>query len=398
MTTMSSKSDKNGAITLRLLNGGLRGCEFQLAPGKTLFIVKNENDALGEVGAPDLPEDAIYIPMAQGGVNFEVWVDKDLGEEGITVRVLDLAGARDMVCALHSICKVGAVEFALKRHMEAWQEKILFYPRVLASPLPLKITPKKKNPPYLIFLAGALLILALIAYFWKPLFNSQHQTAALTALLNGATGKLHVFKGRDNIFYVIADNERDASWARQVLVRNKFSKPTKVATYTEEENRIAQKISDSNPIFAYYALHLQQPDQPKLLFSYERAELNSAAREDLSRKLVQWLPYATKVELIPIADAAVVNQARSGLDRLGISYTQTNKSASTNFTIRGQNEDGSLQKARAFIDDFYRQWGQRYVQFSIELKDDPFKDKSFQYGNQSYIKITPSHWYFPKTL
>ena len=397
MTTMSSKSDKNGAITLRLLNGGLRGCEFQLAPGKTLFIVKNENDALGEVGAPDLPEDAIYIPMAQGGVNFEVWVDKDLGE-GITVRVLDLAGARDMVCALHSICKVGAVEFALKRHVETWQEKILFYPRVLAPPLPLKITPKKKNPPYLIFVASALLILALIAYFWKPLFNPQHQTATLTALLNGATGKLHVFKGRDNIFYVIADNERDASWARQVLVRNNFSKPTKVATYTEEENRIAQKISDSNPIFAYYALHLEQPDQPKLLFSYERAELNSAAREAWSRKLVQWLPYATKVELVPIADAAVVNQARAGLDRLGISYTQTNKSAGTNFTIRGQNEDGSLQKARAFIDDFYRQWGQRYVQFSIELKDDPFKDKSFQYGSQSYIKMTPSHWYFAKIL
>ena len=397
MAAMSSISDRNEAITLRLLNGGLRGCEFQLASGKTLFIIKNENDSLGEIGAPDLPEDAIYIPMAQGGVNFEVWVDKNL-EESITVKVLDPAGAYDMVCALHTICKVGAVEFALKRHLELWQEKILFYPRTLASPLPVKVVPTKKNPPYLVFLVCGALILALIAYFWKPIFNPQREIATLTGLLNGATGKLHVFKGRDNVFYVIADNERDASWARQVLVRNHFSKPTKVATYSEEEARIAQKISDSNPIFSYYALRLQQPDQPKLLFSYERAELNSVAREALSRKLVQWLPYATKVELVPIADAAVVNQARAGLDRLGISYTQTNQTASTNFTIGGQIEDGALQKARVFIDDFYRQWGQRYVQFSIELKDDSFKDKSFQYGAQSYIKITPSHWYFPKTL
>lgn len=397
MTAVSSISDKTGAITLRLLNGGLRGCEFQLAPGKTLFIVKNENDASGEVGVPDLPEDAIYIPMAQGGVNFEVWVGKELGE-GITVRVLDRAGAHDIACTLHTICKVGTVEFALKRHMELWQEKILFYPRVLAVPTPMKITPAKKNPPYLIFLVSGTLALALIAYFWKPLFNPQHQTAALMALLNDSTGKLHVFKGRDNIFYVIADNERDASWAKQVLVRNHFSKPVKVATYTEEENRIAQQISDNNPVFSYYALRLQQPDQPKLLFSHERAELNTEAREALLHKLEQWLPYATQVTLIPIADATVVKQARAGLDRLGISYTQTNQTAGTNFTIRGQIEDGALQKARAFIDDFYHQWGQRYVQFSIELKDDPFKDKSFQYGNQGYIKMTPSHWYFPKTL
>lgn len=397
MTATSSRSDKIGAITLRLLNGGLRGCEFQLAPGKTLFIVKNENDASGEVGVPDLPEDAIYIPMAQGGVNFEVWVGKEFGE-GVTVRALDRAGAHDVVCALHTICKVGTVEFALKRHMDLWQEKILFYPRVPAASLPVKTAPTKKNPPYLIFLVVGTLALALIAYFWKPLFNPQHQTATLMVLLNGATGKLHVLKGRDSIFYVIADNERDASWAKQVLVRNHFSQPVKVATYTEEENRIAQQISDHNPVFSYYALRLQQPDQPKLLFSYEHAELSSGAREALSRKLSQWLPYATKIELIPIADATVVKQARAGLDRLGISYIQTNQAASTNFTIRGQIEDGALQKVRAFIDDFYRQWGQRYVQFSIELMDDPFKDKSFQYGNQAYIKITPSHWYFPKTL
>ena len=46
----------------------------------------------------------------------------------------------------------------------------------------------------------------------------------------------------------------------------------------------------------------------------------------------------------------------------------------------------------------YLQWGDRYVHFAIELKDDWMKGKSFQYGADGYIKMTPSSWYFPKPL
>ncbi|WP_306461289.1 PrgH/EprH family type III secretion apparatus protein, partial [Pseudomonas fluorescens] len=47
---------------------------------------------------------------------------------------------------------------------------------------------------------------------------------------------------------------------------------------------------------------------------------------------------------------------------------------------------------------FNQQWGERYVHFAIELKDDWLKGKSFQYGPQGYVKMTPSSWYFPKPL
>ena len=87
-----------------------------------------------------------------------------------------------------------------------------------------------------------------------------------------------------------------------------------------------------------------------------------------------------------------------GLARQALPFRRHNHPDSVTFVIEGSLDDGELQRARQFVDGYYRQWGSRYVQFATELKDDWLKGKSFKYGNQGYVKMETGHWYFPKPL
>jgi len=79
-------------------------------------------------------------------------------------------------------------------------------------------------------------------------------------------------------------------------------------------------------------------------------------------------------------------------------YHRSAQANSITFTVQGALADTELQAVRDYVSGFYRQWGDRYVHFEIELHDDWLKGKSFQYGPQGYIKMTPSSWYFPKPI
>jgi len=52
-------------IIIRLLNGILKGCEFELGNGKTLFIVGKESDVLNQTHLPTFPENTILFLSLQ---------------------------------------------------------------------------------------------------------------------------------------------------------------------------------------------------------------------------------------------------------------------------------------------------------------------------------------------
>lgn len=392
---MSEKKEKALKLTLRLLNSSLRGCEFHLPAGKTLFLVKAESDIVSLSGMPDLPEDAIYIPLAEGGINFEVVASENA--TSVTIRALAVDNAKEIDCAFQSVCKVGTLEFAIKPLSDPWGKQVLNYDKQpSAPPRPVAAPIVKSNFSLKWIGAIVALGLALLAASQWWMGSSKAQVDELSTVLSGSVEKLQILSGRDGVFYVFANSDRDASWAKQTLIRNGSSKPVRVSTYREEAQRVTRQLELDSPLFAYYVLRLEKPEQPKLYFSYERVSLNAAGRDALVKKMMQWMPYVNKVEMIPIADADIVHQAKSGLDGLGIAYTQINRPSAVVFLIEGALEDAELQKARTFVEGFYRQWGDNYVQFSITLKDDPLKDKSFSFGSGGYVKLAPSHWYFPK--
>lgn len=393
MTSEDTGASFEGRIVVRLLNSPLRGCEFQLQAGRTLFVVGPPAEQIATGQSPELPEDTIYVPLEQDGVNFELMMDAaDSGT--LTLRKLEDSGTEELPVSFNQPLHVGGLILALRPEHLPWSPEILAYPENLLQDAS---KPSRRNP----ILAAVLAVIAMLlvaggSYLhWS---NPQRQAAELSSLLGHDKQRFRVLQGRDGVFYVATMDERDSSWARQVIARGDYDRPAQVIDPDEENERIAHWLADHYPELAYYRLQMDDPSKPQLWISQQRAGLNALALQRLSQILTKLMPYAQQVEVLAMDDRRAAQQAEAGLTHQALPFTRNDRPDGITFVIEGALGDGELQRARSFVTEYYRQWGSRYVKFAIELKDDWLKGRSFRYGGQGYVKMGPSHWYFPKPL
>ena len=101
-------------IVLRLLNSTLRGCEFELPPGRTLFLVTKQLAGSEAQVLPDFPSDTVFIPVEQGGVNFEILYDPTRSEP-VTLRELTDTQSVERGLAWQQPHKIGSMTIALRQ-------------------------------------------------------------------------------------------------------------------------------------------------------------------------------------------------------------------------------------------------------------------------------------------
>jgi type III secretion system PrgH/EprH family protein len=244
---------------------------------------------------------------------------------------------------------------------------------------------------------GAIILCVVVgaAFVLFKNFDENKHVAEVSALIEGAAGFYRMAHGRDGLVYIFAENERDASWARQVLTRQKMHNSARVSTVKEEEARLGRLLFEKYPKLAFYRLKLADPMKPTLLLSRERNQLGEKERGDVNASLMRWMPYAEKVVDVLWSDSLLDNSAKDGLDRMHLAYDRRDSENSVTYRVQGNLSDSELATLQGFIDDFYRDFGARYVSFSVVLKEDWLKGKSFKYGGSGYVKMTPQHWFFP---
>ncbi|WP_458737052.1 PrgH/EprH family type III secretion apparatus protein [Pseudomonas chlororaphis] len=378
---------------LRVFNGPLQGCEFVLAQRRSLFVVGSEADFCSIDHPLSVPQDAIYIPLESGGCNFEILLGDD-DCSGCVVRVLSGEGVVERPMPFQSLESVSGLLVAVRPFDEAWRSELLV--RAPAVPADSEPTRVPGTVPQRVAVGVALvLVIGLAVLGWYA--SRPSPVSSVEALIAGGGNSMTVVYGRDRTVYVFADSERDAGWGRQVLVRNGYS-ATQVLTTYDERGRLENLVSSLAPQLAYHRLDLSDPVVPRLLVSRQRSLLTPELQRRLESALSTAAPYAREVKIVRSDDNEFVRLAEQGLQRLALPFTRHKHADSVTFTVEGSLEDAELQALSGFVANFGRQWGDRYVHFAIELKDDWLKGKSFQYGPQGYIKMTPSSWYFPKPL
>lgn len=386
--------DSDSTLLLRILNGALKGCEFQLASGKTLVLIGDPNTEQESGELLNIPENSIYIPALDGANNFEIFVDDD---KSVRLRILAQDSSQETPCTLNTIYNAGTLSFAIKPVNEEWTQAVLNPVATnLSSPALTLGNKSTVNFSNIFLIAGVALTLALGIFGYQWLSTPKHQYSnKLATLLQGSSQKIDLLEGRDQVLYVFTNSDRDMAWAKQIIIRSNFNETVKITTYQNEEANIAQKIARDYPDFFFHAIHLSNADRPKIFYSETRNQFSQKNLNQFAQKLESAFPYIQKAELIPIADKIVVDQANTTLDKLGIQYVRRDHKNGVTFLIHGDIEDSNLQKVSTFVDNFNKQWDGNYVQFSIELKDDAFTGKSFLHSNSSsYVKLNPASWYF----
>ena len=170
----------------------------------------------------------------------------------------------------------------------------------------------------------------------------------------------------------------------------------KVLVIDQERRRLEKLLVDHDPQLAWHSLDLKDPAVPRLLLSAQRNLLTPQMQAQLLDVLLKAAPYAREVTVQVQDDNLLADLAEQGLRRLSLAFDRVGHDDSVTFAIEGDLQDSELAAARQYVDGFYRQWGDRYVNFAVALKDDSLKGKSFQTGPQGYIKMTSSSWHFPK--
>lgn len=111
-------------MVLRLLNGMLNGCEFALKTERVLVIVSGSTDSELLSATEGLPDDTIFLPFSENGVNFEIecYIDSD-----DTVRIRELYGDNTLEnkVSLNKVVDVSGTRFALKRAGDQWSAEVL---------------------------------------------------------------------------------------------------------------------------------------------------------------------------------------------------------------------------------------------------------------------------------
>lgn len=380
-------------IVIRLLNSPLRGCEFLLSPGRTLLVVGQRAGMVADDRVPELPEETLFIPLEQGGVNFEILYE-DPDAESVTLRELaeDGVSVHQRAVTFNNVLHVGALMFALRPEHQAWFAAVSEDSNVEMQ------APAQPAKRYAFVTLGLLVVAVMLAGGFLLADNPQKQADQLGMLLGTDNQRFQVMPGRNKVMYVVAANNRDAIWAQQIIARGDYAEPAQVINPEQENSRVMRWLADNYPSLAYFRLQLDNPRQPQLWISRQRTALDHDAAQMLNSQLMGLLPYADRVDIVSMDDAVAVHQAESELKRQALPYSRVDSSGSVTFVIQGTLDDGELLRARRLVDDYYRQWGERYVQVAIELKDDRFKGYSFRYGEHGYIKMSPGHWSYTNSL
>lgn len=383
-------------IVLRLLTGRLSGCEFTLVTGRTFFFVTDDKTIRHQHQGTLLPENIIYIPADQQGVNFEIIV-KSQGETAVFLHEIQQGEVQERAIKPHQIITVGELQFAWRNELDDFDNNILLAKiSGITAEQDQAIAIVKSSWWVRAVALGIVSCIALVCYGY--LTTSQRQISSVSEILNYNSGSYQIVHGPDKVIYIVALNDKTADWATQTMIRNSLPYRIKIMTKGEEEKRISQWIEGHWPNVKLHRVKLDDSQYPVIELSAERSKLSEAEKSEFLASVKQSLPYANNVIITTLSDETVRTLAEQGLKKMALVFTESYHDDSATFVIRGAIEDGELERIKAFINQYYQTWGDNYVQFVLELKNDWLKGKSFKYGEQGYVKLSPGHWYFPSNL
>jgi|GEM_PF-3582480 len=393
---------KPAGYVFKVLSGSMNGIEFSLGSHSYFMCANDATGGTNEELARSLEyaERTLYLPTAGAGHNFVVNLADQVTDEEFVVTVSYPDRQETLTFAFNAICHVEGIYFALKREGEAWSQDVT--KGVLPATTIIEaeketnqaaVKPSGWKSRWIIAIILTILVgtggtIAWFKYGAAPVPDSA--TTMLKQLGNNAG--YSVQQGRDKTYYLFAQNEQLADWARRSISRMHSPESWKILTPQEERARLTRILERQN--VAYFTIRLNDLDAPTLVLSSTRNATDPVTLKQIKKVLLDATPYAEKINIELKSDQDILRLAEEGLVALGFDYQMTQSDSGVTLSSTMSAGDSRMSELNRFVSQFYRLWGRHYVHFSMELRDDALKEKSFKYGQDGYVNMGKSHWLF----
>lgn len=391
------------SFTFKALSGPLNGVEFPLSrEAYCICVGANEEENAQLAASLALTERTLFVLASEPQINFLLHLDEDLAGDVFSVTVYYPAQHERIQLKYNEILAIGGLRFAIKRTDESWGDEVLQGSKAQSLPVEVAIPNKVVGGSAWALLLRRLgrigwwaLSLALLLLFGAGVWvlsttSSASNVGSIHKMLQGSSNVYAVSLGRDHVYTVFAQTERDALWARQALMRASEQVAWRVVTAADERRRLSPLLEREGVVF--FTLRFQSPLHPTILLSSTRMKDDANTQKRVRSLLMQFMPYAEQVSMVWHSDSEVAEAAQDSLTRIGLEYRLQHGEKEIGLMSSVYAGDVRLAEFKRVTEAFYATWGDRYVHFNVELRDNWLKDKSFKYGEEGYVRLSPSHW------
>lgn len=356
------------------------------------------NDVAIEVTAQRIPLDSLQA----AAVNEET--TGDAGEqddntvaEGNNTHPEESDNFALITLPLNQPVTIGHAVIALRHISQAWSKEVTQY----AYPLPQQNTPtverhspsqpaeEKKPFSWCKTVAAIVPCLAATAAIFVLLMPNQ--VATLKDALSPVNPAISQVKN-DKI-YILARTQPEAAWSEIALRKNKLSENNiRVIAEPTEVARMEKLLSEH--VIPFFDVKFTAAFTVNLLLSQERSANDRNIEQTIRNLLLKDFPYLVAINIQRVSDSVVIANAAERLKSLGLYSYKNVASNHVTFSISGEIDDFQLDTFRQMANEFYDQYGDRYVKFVVNLNEDPLRNRTYKTGSDSYVVIPGNHWLY----
>ncbi|SFN66243.1 type III secretion system protein PrgH/EprH [Izhakiella capsodis] len=406
--------DEPKAYTLKILFGPMFGCELHLPVGDYFLIITpaltlqdvDADNMLNFVGehAVSYTHNTLYIPGNTPSPNLVLRLSAPIEEEeegksnsSYNVDILNETECHSTLLRINEVFVYEHIRFAIKADDDEWSEDIknfVLNPELSAgdSQQAVKRNHNLKKHYILVVCSITLFIVLLVsAIMLYKISERDHQILNLNNALSGSPTPLDIVRGRnDKHLYILTNDYQTMEWIQEGLFRlGKYHDAIPVLLY-HEKNEVVDQLNNAG--YPVLEIDYTQPQHPIIALW---KTLSIKLQQQLIAMTMQKIPFADTVKTVVKTKAQLLQYAQESLARLHIDYRQLNTPGGYAFIIRGSLSDTSLTALNNFITTFNQQWGNRIINFSINMDENWLESKSYLDSSNGYLFINPLHWYFP---
>lgn len=389
-------------MKLKLLSGPFAGLEYQLESGDTVLqLVRDVGNAAITAGASlAAAENVLLVATDAECGRIIVRGTRHNGDAEITLAVQhDTATSTPVftpVTLNTPVCHLG-LYLALVSADAAWSEDVLRFIPPYQSVVAGggrggdAIASRKRGWLPAALVVGSLLVAATggLAYY---LHLPEVQAGKLSAALSQAPGRYQVVADDDRNLYVFADDTAAAAWAERAVRRADRWNATVMVRQDERERIEAWLVRQGlQPVI----VRLDDAAGAEIVLSGVPGE---SARERVLRLARNEMPYAHRLKVTGVTDAALVTIARDELKTLGVTTRSDIVGGRTSVSNTVFLDDATLASMASYSRQFEQRWGARRVTVNARLWDDVLRGRSFRYAPGQLMSVGQGRWEYSEHL